>query len=202
MSGHKGFGRFAKRALDIVLAMPALTLLLVPFAGIALIIKLGSTGPVFFRQLRVGLEGKPFRAWKFRTMTAGVENGLGRHVTPDDPWITRAGRPLREWGLDELPQLINVLKGEMSLVGPRPVLPTHISRYTERQLRRLEMKPGITGWALVNGRNQLSWKRRIELDIWYVDHWSLSLDFRILLRTVWVVLIRREGIYGDDDLEL
>ncbi len=165
---------FVKRFLDIVVSIVGLALLAIPFALIALAIKLDSKGPVFFKQERVGKDGKRFICWKFRTMIEGAINqGLGVTVAQDDPRITRVGRFLRNWGLDELPQLINVLKGEMSLVGPRPTFPYQVEQYNAFQRRRLEVKPGITGWALVNGRNRVPWEERIKLDVWYVDHWSL-----------------------------
>jgi len=192
-----------KRAMDIMLSVPMFVLSLPLLIPLALAVKIEDGGPVFFRQRRVGRKGRVFVAWKFRTMKAGdAEKGLGKHVARTDPRITHVGRYLREWGIDELPQLINVLVGDMSLVGPRPVLPAHVSQYSERQRRRLEMKPGITGWALVNGRNTLPWRERIELDIWYIEHWSLLLDLRILLKTLWVVLVKREGVYGEGGLEL
>jgi len=196
-------GCAAKRVLDFAVSMFLLALLAVPLLCIGLAIKLDSRGPVFFRQERVGRRRKLFRVWKLRTMEVGAaEDGLGRHVAPNEPCVTNVGRRLREWGLDELPQLMNVLMGDMSLVGPRPVLPWHVAQYDSRQSRRLAMKPGITGWALVNGRNRLTWKQRIEFDIWYIEHWSFWLDIRILIRTVWIVLIRREGAYGEGDLDI
>jgi lipopolysaccharide/colanic/teichoic acid biosynthesis glycosyltransferase len=123
--------------------------------------------------------------------------GLGYEIAKDDNRITRVGKHLR-WGIDELPQLINVCKGEMSMVGPRPALPHQVEKYSKQERRRLEVKPGITGWALVNGRNKLSWPERIKLDIWYIDHWSIWLDLKILFKTIWVVIFKREGIYGKD----
>jgi len=192
-----------KRLVDILISLIGLILLALPFALIALAIKLDSKGPVFFRQERVGKNGRVFKPWKFRTMKTGaVEKGLGRHVARDDPWLTRVGRFLREWGLDELPQLITVLKGDMSLVGPRPTLKSQVEQYNDSQRRRLSVKPGITGWALIHGRNRLPWKERIELDIWYIDNWSLWLDIKILAKTLWVVLIKREGVYGEGEFEL
>lgn len=186
-----------KRLIDILLSLIGLILLAVPFAMIALAIKLDSEGPVFFRQERVGKGGRVFKTWKFRTMIVGAVNqGLGYNVAKNDPRITRVGRFLRSWGLDELPQLINVLKGEMSIVGPRPTLQYQVDQYDDFQRRRLLVKPGITGWALIHGRNLLSWEERIKYDVWYVDHWSLGLDLWIMLRTIWVVLIKREGVYG------
>jgi exopolysaccharide biosynthesis polyprenyl glycosylphosphotransferase len=187
-----------KRLLDITVSIVGLILLAIPFAVIALAIKLHSRGPVFFRQERVGKNGKRFICWKFRTMIEGaVTQGLGVTVAQDDPRITRVGRFLRKWGLDELPQLIHVLHGEMSLIGPRPTFPYQVEQYDGFQRRRLEVKPGLTGWALVNGRNRLMWEERITLDVWYVDHWSLWLDLKILLKTFWIVLITREGLYGE-----
>jgi lipopolysaccharide/colanic/teichoic acid biosynthesis glycosyltransferase len=176
----------------------ALIILLPIFAIIGVFIKLDSKGPIFFIQKRAGKDGKIFKAYKLRTMVDNaVETGLGYEMSKDDNRITRVGKHLR-WGIDELPQLINVFKGEMSLVGPRPALPHQVKKYSKQERRRLEVKSGITGWALVNGRNILSWSERIKLDIWYVDHWSLWLDLKILFRTIWVVIFKREGIYGKD----
>ncbi|RLB08966.1 MAG: hypothetical protein DRG39_08145, partial [Deltaproteobacteria bacterium] len=164
-------------------------------------IKIDSKGPVFFRQERVGKNGKIFKIWKFRTMVMGaVSQGLGFNVARDDPRITRVGKFLRRWGLDELPQLINVLKGEMSIVGPRPTLKYQVDRYDAFQRQRLLMKPGITGWALIHGRNLLSWEERIKYDVWYVEHWSLGLDLWIILKTLWIVLVTKEGVYGKDGI--
>ena len=188
-----------KRLIDILLSLIGLVFLAIPFALIALAIKLDSKGPVFFRQERVGLKGKIFKTWKFRTMVVGAVNkGLGYNVAKNDPRITRVGRFLRNWGLDELPQLINVLKGEMSIVGPRPTLQYQVDQYDAFQRRRLLVKPGITGWALIHGRNLLSWEERIKYDVWYVEHWSIPLDIWIMFKTIWVVLIKREGIYGKE----
>lgn len=192
------FGLVLKRWIGVIIAVGGLVLVLVPFCVIAAAIKLDDGGTVFFRQLRVGRSGRLFRVWKFRTMIVEAESkGLGLNVSHDDERITRVGRILRDWGLDELPQLINVLSGEMSLVGPRPTLRYQVEQYNDFQRRRLEVKPGITSLAVVSGRNSLSWKGRIKLDVWYIDHWSLWLDIRILLRTLWVVLVRREGLYGE-----
>lgn len=190
------FGLALKRGVDLVISAVGLIVLAVPFALIALAIRLDSPGPAFFRQERVGRGGRVFRVWKFRTMVKDAESiGLGMNVRADDDRITRVGRFLRDWGLDELPQLINVLRGDMSLVGPRPTIPAQVALYTDFERRRLEVKPGITGWALIHGRNAISWDERIRYDVWYVDHWSLWLDFYILLRTVPVVLTR-QGLYG------
>ena len=187
-----------KRLLDLVVGIPALLIVAIPFAIIALAIKLDSKGTAFFKQERAGQNGKIFRAWKFRTMVEGaIHKGLGYTVAQDDPRITRVGKILREWGLDELPQIINVLKGEMSLVGPRPTLLYQVEQYDEFQRRRLQAKPGVTSLAVISGRNALRWKERIELDVWYVEHQSIWLDIKVLLKTFWVVLIKREGIYGE-----
>lgn len=178
-------------------AATLLLLLLSPFLiGLSLLILVSSGWPALFIQERVGKDGQLFRLYKFRTMVRdAVRLGLGTTVGKSDDRITWVGRWLRNWSLDELPQVLNVLKGDMSLVGPRPTLEYQVAQYTPFQRRRLEMKPGITGWAQVNGRNALPWLQRIELDVWYVDHFSLWLDLRILWRTVGVFL-RREGLYG------
>ena len=189
-----------KRIIDVVLSGIGLIILLPIFAIIGIFIKLDSKGPVFFTQERVGEGGKIFRAYKLRTMVDNAEKiGLGYEIKKDDERITRIGKHLR-WGIDELPQLINVFKGEMSMVGPRPALPHQVEKYSKQERRRLEVKPGITGWALVNGRNRLSWPERIKLDIWYIDHWSLWLDLKILFKTICVVIFTREGVYGKDGI--
>lgn len=196
MINKKNF--FFKKISDVLISGIALIVLLPIFAIIGVFIKLDSRGPVFFTQKRAGKGGKIFKAYKLRTMVDNAEKiGLGYEIAKNDSRITRVGKYLR-WGMDELPQLINVFKGEISLVGPRPALPHQVERYSEREKRRLEVKPGITGWALINGRNKLSWPERIKLDIWYIDHWSLWLDLKILFKTVWVVIFTREGIYGKD----
>jgi len=185
-----------KRAIDMV---ASLAVLAVPFCVIAAAIKIDSKGPVFFRQVRVGRGGKPFRVWKFRTMTeTRVDPQAPVRLSKDDARITCVGRFLRGFGLDELPQLINVLSGEMSLVGPRPTLGYQVAEYDGFQRRRLEVTPGITSLAVVSGRNALSWEERIKLDVWYIDDWSLWLDVRILFQTLWKVLVTREGLYGAD----
>jgi len=188
--------RVLKRALDLVVSFLALLGLLPLLLLIGLLIKSDSPGPIFFIQERVGKDGKPFLAYKFRTMVQGaIDEGAGLFVERDDPRITCVGRLLRRFSLDELPQLINILKGEMSLVGPRPTLAYQVEQYDDFQRRRLEVRPGITGWAQVHGRNLLSWPERIEYDVWYIDHWSLWLDIRILLLTP-IVIVRSQGIYG------
>jgi exopolysaccharide biosynthesis polyprenyl glycosylphosphotransferase len=173
-----------KRALDLLVASVVL-LLASPFLLLAaLAIKLDDRGPVFYRQRRVGQDGAGFDLLKLRTMIVGAEGqGAGWAVNEGDPRITRAGRLLRRLSLDELPQLWNVLKGEMSIVGPRPTLAYQVERYTPRQRKRLAVKPGITGWAQVSGRARIPWDERIELDVWYVENRSLWLDLRILART-------------------
>jgi lipopolysaccharide/colanic/teichoic acid biosynthesis glycosyltransferase len=186
------------RALDVVLAATlfVLTLPLLVLAAVA--IRLESRGPVFYRQLRVGRDGEPFELWKLRTMVPGAESmGAGIYVLEGDPRITRTGGLLRRFSLDELPNFINVLKGDMAVVGPRPTVQEQVDRYTDRQRRRLEVKPGITGWAQINGRTSLSWPERIELDVWYVENRSLRLDLRILLKTA-RMLATGHGLYSED----
>jgi lipopolysaccharide/colanic/teichoic acid biosynthesis glycosyltransferase len=186
------------RILDVVLAA-ALLLVAAPLLALAaLAIRLESRGPVFYRQLRVGRDGKPFELWKLRTMVPGAESmGAGIYVLEGDARITRVGRMLRRFSLDELPNLVNVLRGEMAIVGPRPTVQEQVDRYTDRQRRRLEVKPGITGWAQINGRTSLSWPERSELDVWYVEHRSMRLDLRILARTA-RMLATGHGLYSED----
>jgi lipopolysaccharide/colanic/teichoic acid biosynthesis glycosyltransferase len=187
-----------KRALDLLGASVGLTIGAPLLAASALAIRLEDGGPVFFRQERVGLDGRPFEVLKLRTMIVDAHTqGAGYAVDRGDSRITRVGTLLRRTSLDELPQLWNVLRGEMSLVGPRPTLSYQVEQYTERQRRRLEVRPGLTGWAQVNGRASLSWPERIELDVWYVEHRSLALDLRILLRTA-SVLLRPGVVYRSD----
>jgi len=185
-----------------VLTSFLMLLFLSPFLVVAaFLIKLDSPGPVFYRQKRVGKHGKVFEMLKFRSMVQGAEKvGLGYEVAQDDARITRVGRILRNWGLDELPQLFNVVKGEMSMVGPRAARPDQVEVFTESERQRMKVKPGITGWSLVNGRNLIGWKERIQLDLWYVEHRSLWLDIKVLLGTIWVVLITRHGVYGPEGI--
>jgi lipopolysaccharide/colanic/teichoic acid biosynthesis glycosyltransferase len=186
------------RPLDAALAALLLAIASPLLALAAIAIRLESRGPVFYRQRRVGNGGEPFDLWKLRTMVPGAETmGDGIYVIEGDPRITRVGRLLRRFSLDELPNLVNVLKGEMAIVGPRPTVQEQVDRYTERQLRRLEVRPGITGWAQVNGRTSLSWPERIELDVWYVEHRSLWLDLRILAKTA-RMLATGHGLYSED----
>ena len=175
-------------AVGLVVTSPALALA-------AIGIKLEDRGPLLFRQRRVGQDGEEFELLKLRTMIVGAEReGAGYAVDRGDPRITRVGRVLRRLSIDELPQLWNVVRGDMSLIGPRPTLRYQVEKYTDRQRRRLEVLPGITGWAQIHGRASLSWDERIELDVWYVDHRSLRLDARILARTV-RMLITGDGLY-------
>lgn len=185
-----------KRLFDLLLSIGLLLALALPllFMWALVIRKLGS--PVLFRQVRPGLHGRPFMMVKFRTMTD--ERGADGEFLPDAQRLTPFGRFLRATSLDELPELWNVLRGEMSLVGPRPLLMEYLPRYTPEQARRHEVRPGITGWAQVNGRNALSWEERFKLDVWYVDHRSVLLDLRILWLTVRKVLVR-EGIHADGE---
>jgi len=186
------------RALDAALAAALLVITSPLLALAALAIRLESGGPVFYRQLRVGRGGEQFELWKLRTMVPGAEAmGAGIYVLEGDTRITRVGRRLRRYSLDELPNLLNVLKGEMAIVGPRPTVQEQVDRYTDRQRRRLEVKPGITGWAQINGRTSLPWPERIELDVWYVEHRSLRLDLRILARTA-RMLATGHGLYSED----
>lgn len=180
-----------KRLFDLLLTLPGLVLVS-PFlliTALAVLIREGK--PVLFRQLRPGLHGEIFKLYKFRTMRP--LNGPDGAPLPDDQRLSRLGRFLRAASLDELPELINVLRGEMSLVGPRPLLVKYLPLYSPQQMHRHDTLPGITGWAQINGRNNLSWEEKFNLDVWYVDHWSLWLDVQILALTIWKVL-RREGI--------
>ena len=178
-----------KRALDVAVAGSALVLA-APAVGLAaLLIRLETHGHPIYRQRRVGLHGEPFDLYKLRTMVSGAESmGSGLAVDAGDSRITRLGAVLRRTSMDELPNLVNVLRGEMSIVGPRPTVQVQVDRYTDRQRGRLGVRPGLTGWAQVNGRASLPWHERIELDLWYVEHASLRLDLRILLRTARMVL--------------
>jgi lipopolysaccharide/colanic/teichoic acid biosynthesis glycosyltransferase len=185
-----------KRLLDVAIAT-AVTILTGPLmAVIAIAICIEDGGPAVLRQRRVGFNGEDFDLLKFRTMIKDAHKlGTGWLVAERDPRITRVGRLLRKWSLDELPQVFNVLRGEMSIVGPRPTLRYQVDQYTAFQRRRLDVRPGITGWAQVQGRNSLRWPERIELDVWYVDHRSLRLDLRILARTIPMVL-RPTAVYN------
>ncbi len=173
-----------RRALDVALAGAGLVATSPALVLAALAVKLGDRGPVFYRQIRVGKDGVDFELLKLRTMVVGAESkGAGFAVNRGDPRITRIGRLLRRTSVDELPQLWNVVRGEMSVIGPRPTLRYQVERYSERQRHRLDVLPGITGWAQVHGRATLPWDERIELDVWYVEHRSPLVDLKILLRT-------------------
>jgi sugar transferase EpsL len=181
----------SKRALDLAMTLPGL-LVLSPFLGlIGLAVWIAHGRPILFRQVRPGYHGRPFTLLKFRTMRS--QRSAQGEMLPDEDRLTSLGSLLRSFSLDELPELWNVLRGDMSLVGPRPLLMRYLDRYTPEQARRHDVVPGITGWAQVHGRNAVSWEDKFELDVWYVDHLSLALDLRILLLTAWKV-ITREGI--------
>jgi lipopolysaccharide/colanic/teichoic acid biosynthesis glycosyltransferase len=194
----EGGGHAVTRLIDLVIASLAL-LVSSPVILVAMIaIRIESPGSPIYRQRRIGRHGEPFEMLKLRTMVSGAEHqGAGLAVNYGDPRITRVGHVLRRFSLDELPNLVNVLKGEMSLVGPRPTIQAQVDQYTALQRRRLEVKPGITGWAQINGRASLPWHERIELDIWYVDHRTLRLDLAILWKTV-RLLVSGEGLYKGD----
>jgi lipopolysaccharide/colanic/teichoic acid biosynthesis glycosyltransferase len=184
-----------KRVLDLLIAVPGALVTAPVIAVFALLIRLESPGYPIYTQTRVGKDGREFQIYKLRTMVSGAEFvGAGLAIQEGDERITRVGTLLRRYSLDELPNLWNVLRGEMSIVGPRPTIPVQVSQYTERQFERLRVKPGITGWAQVNGRAALPWSERIELDIWYVEHQCLALDLRILTRTV-RLLRSGQGLY-------
>jgi lipopolysaccharide/colanic/teichoic acid biosynthesis glycosyltransferase len=186
------------RPLDLAAAAVLLVVTAPLLALAALAIRLESRGPVFYSQRRVGKDGRPFELLKLRTMVPGAESmGAGIYVLEGDPRITRVGRLLRRFSLDELPNLVNVVRGDLAIVGPRPTVQEQVDRYTERQRRRLEVKPGITGWAQINGRTSLPWPERIELDVWYVEHRSLRLDLRILARTA-RMLATGHGLYSEE----
>ena len=180
-----------KRLFDLALSVPALVILLPVLAVLALLVRITLASPVLFRQLRPGFQGKPFELYKFRTMNNKCDQD-GK-LLPDAERLTKFGRLLRSTSIDELPELFNVLKGDMSLVGPRPLLMQYLDRYTLEQARRHEAKPGITGWAQVNGRNALTWEEKFKLDVWYVDNQSFWLDIKIIFMTIWKIL-KREGI--------
>jgi lipopolysaccharide/colanic/teichoic acid biosynthesis glycosyltransferase len=187
-----------KRALDLAIALTGTILTAPLIALLAVAIRIESRGHPIYRQLRAGQDGVAFSIYKLRTMVRGAEfTGAGLAIQAGDDRITRIGAFLRRYSLDELPNLWNVLRGEMSIVGPRPTVPVQVEQYTERQRGRLAVKPGITGWAQVNGRASLPWSERIELDLWYVEHRTLWLDLKILARTVAMVLTG-QGLYKGD----
>ena len=190
-----------KRIFDMFFSLLGLIILSPLFLVVAILVKADSRGRIFFMQERIGKDGKSFYPFKFRTMIEGAASqGMGNTVSKDDERITSLGKFLRKWGIDELPQLLNVLKGEMSLVGPRPTLRYQIEKYNDFQRKRLLAKPGLAGWALVHGRNSLSWEERIRYDVWYVEHWSLWLDMTIIFKTFYLIFVKQEGVYGKNGI--
>jgi sugar transferase EpsL len=183
-----------KRLFDIIIAFLALILFSSVIVLVALLVRIRHGSPILFQQERPGYLGKPFKIFKFRTMTN--DRDMEGNLLPDDRRLTRLGKILRSTSLDELPELINVLKGDLSLVGPRPLLMEYLPLYSEEQFRRHEVRPGVTGWAQVNGRNAINWEEKFRLDVWYVDNRSFWLDLKILRRT-FIKVFRREGISQD-----
>ena len=184
--------------MDVVLASAGLVVAAPVIAVAAIAIRLESRGPAIYRQRRVGRDGREFELLKLRTMVQGSDPvGIGEAIAEGDPRITRAGAFLRRFWIDELPIIVNVLSGDMAIVGPRPTIPAQVDEYTERQRRRLAVKPGLTGWAQINGRTSLPWGDRIELDVWYVEHRTRALDLRIVARTAGLLLTGR-GLYTGD----
>ena len=181
----------AKRIMDLALVIPGIVVTLPVLGALALLVRVKLGSPVLFRQTRPGLHGKPFTMYKFRTMTDARD--ADGNLLPDEERLPPFGKLLRSTSLDELPELINVLKGEMSLVGPRPLLMEYLERYSPEQARRHEVRPGVTGWAQVNGRNAISWEERFRMDVWYVDHAGILLDLKILWKTV-IAVVKRDGI--------
>jgi sugar transferase EpsL len=181
----------SKRLLDLCLTVPGMILLSPVLLTVAILVRVFHGSPVLFRQVRPGYKGRLFTLYKFRTMT-DRRDALG-NLLPDDSRLTKLGKWLRSTSLDELPELVNVLRGEMSLVGPRPLFAHYLERYSSEQARRHEVFPGLTGWAQMNGRNALTWEEKFRLDVWYVDHWRFWLDVKILALTFWKVM-KREGI--------
>lgn len=190
------YTRFGKRLFDLALTIPGLILISPALALIALLVRVKLGSPVLFRQTRPGLHGKPFTIYKFRTMTD--ERDADGNLLPDKERLTRLGRFMRSTSLDELPELFNVLKGNMSLVGPRPLRMEYLPLYSREQFRRHETPPGITGWAQVNGRNVITWEEKFKLDVWYTDNCSLHLDIKILFLT-FIKILKREGINAGED---
>lgn len=191
------YNRIVKRIIDIFIALLVLIIGAIPMLIIAMIVKIDSPGPAIFKQDRLGRGGKVFKFYKFRSMRLNAEHtGSGVYSGKGDPRVTKIGRILRATSLDELPQFINVLKGEMSLIGPRPPLTYHpwpIEEYTEEQLRMFKVRPGLTGWAQVNGRKDVEWNRRIELNVWYVDHISFGLDTKIFFMTIFKIVTNADN---------
>ncbi len=191
------YKRFFKRFFDIILSLIGILIALIPMLFIAIAIKIDSKGPVIFKQDRIGKNGKVFKMLKFRSMCVGAEQtGTGVYSNKGDTRVTKVGRILRGTSLDEIPQLISVLKGDMSFIGPRPPLTYHpwtIDKYSDEQRRMFEVRPGITGWAQINGRKDVEWNKRIKLNVWYVDNLSLWLDIKILFKTVFKVFTNADN---------
>ena len=190
--------QYIKRAMDIIFSSILLLLGAIPMIVVALLVKLDSKGPVLFKQERLGVNGKVFKMYKFRSMIVNAEHqGSGVYSGKGDSRVTRIGRILRATSIDELPQLINILKGEMSFIGPRPALTYHpwpYEEYTTEQKKMFAVRPGITGWAQVNGRKEVEWPRRIELNVWYVEHMSFALDMKIFFRTIFKVITNADNV--------
>lgn len=191
------YNRVVKRIIDIIIALLVLIVGAIPMLIVALLIKIESPGPVLFKQERIGLGAKVFKIIKFRSMCVNAEHtGSGVYSGKGDARVTKVGRVIRATSIDELPQFINVLKGEMSLIGPRPPLTYHpwpIEEYTKEQLRMFDVRPGLTGWAQVNGRKEVEWNKRIELNVWYVDHISFGLDFKIFFMTIFKIVTNADN---------
>ena len=196
VSRCKPYSNRIKHLFDLAIAVPSMIILLPVFILIGFFVRMKIGSPVLFRQLRPGLHGKPFTIYKFRTMTNKRDGG--GNLLPDSERLIRLGRFLRMTSLDELPEFFNVIKGDMSIVGPRPLLMQYLDRYTPEQARRHEDNPGLTGWAQVHGRNAISWEDKFRMDVWYVDNWSLKLDLKIIGMTIWSVL-KREGISAEGE---
>lgn len=185
-----------KRILDFIFAAFFLIIFFPLFVVVAVLIKIDSRGPIIFKQSRIGKNGKFFRLWKFRTMCENAEKiGTGLSTAENDPRITKIGKILRKTSIDELPQLVNILKGEMSFIGPRPAPTFHLEKYSKEDMKRLEVLPGLTGWAQVNGRNKLTWPEKIKKDIWYVNNLSILVDIKIVLKTIKIIILL-DGIYS------
>ena len=198
-AGNKKFGNIIKRIFDFTASLCGLILLSPILIVVALLIRLNLGSPIFFTQDRVGKHNKVFKMIKFRSMKDGVDkNG---NLLPDEMRLTKFGKILRSTSLDELPELINVLKGDMSLIGPRPLLVDYLPLYNENQIKRHNVLPGLTGWAQINGRNSLSWNEKFNLDIWYVDNWSLTLDIKIFFLTIYKVF-KRDGISQEGNVTM
>ncbi|WP_291682836.1 sugar transferase [Clostridium sp.] len=198
-AGNKKLGQIVKRIFDFTASLCGLILLSPILIVVALLIRLNLGSPIFFTQDRVGKNNKVFKMIKFRSMKDGVDND--GNLLPDEMRLTKFGKVLRSTSLDELPELINVLKGDMSLIGPRPLLVDYLPLYNEDQIRRHNVLPGLTGWAQINGRNSLSWNEKFNLDIWYVDNWSLTLDIKIFFLTIYKVF-KRDGINQEGNVTI